>query len=455
MEAQLRRPWIGVATLMVCCIAASTARAQFAQQRSVAHSPNFIVFADTPQLAQEMSQAAEQWRRDLAIHWLGREMPPWSARCPLHVTAAPNLGAGGETRFTLGGGAVGNWMMSVQGSRERILDSVLPHEITHTIFASHFAPMNKHVPRWADEGACTTVEHESEQAKHKVMLQQFLREGRGLTFNRMFSLKDYPRDILPLYAQGHAVVEFLIAQGGPRQFVKFLEAGMASGQWETAIQQTYGYETLGELKVKWNEWLVDGRGSVDQYVANSRAATRGATLAANTGRGIPGPTAGAAPGMLAVAKSAPGQSVAAEGPAVLLVSNDSRSGGAQVGPAVQAAGRVAPPAASQLLAAAHPAASAAPTPGMQSGKGWYKEQLERNTRTIQRPVSEPQPTALTGSAPALTGAPVAAQGHANPAHASANANANANPVTTGHNVARPQPMQSVQTSVIDWGTRYY
>ena len=61
--------------------------------------------------------------------------------------------------------------MHIQGSRERILDSVLPHEITHTIFATHFG---RPLPRWADEGACTTVEHVSEKAKQDNFLIQFL-----------------------------------------------------------------------------------------------------------------------------------------------------------------------------------------------------------------------------------------------------------------------------------------
>ncbi len=155
--------------------------------------------------------------------------------------------------------------MSVQGTPERILDSVLPHEITHTIFASYFAPLNTHVPRWADEGACTTVEHSSEQNKHKALLVECLKTKRGLSFNRMFSLKDYPSDILPLYAQGHSVVEFLLAQGGPRTFVKFLEAGMSTGRWETAIRNAYGYDTLGQLQTQWNQWIVDGRGDVAAY----------------------------------------------------------------------------------------------------------------------------------------------------------------------------------------------
>ncbi len=231
----------------------------------VGNSENFIVMCRDPKLAQTVSKEAERLRRELAMHWLGYELPPWSRRCPIQVTAGARLGAGGETRFALYNGNVGDWQMSVQGTPERILDSVLPHEITHTILASHFAPLNVHVPRWADEGACTTVEHDSEQNKHKAMLVDFMKSGRAMSFNRMFSLKDYPKDILPLYAQGHSVVEFLIAQGGPQLFVKFLHQGMQTQHWERAVRDHYGYNTLGELQGKWNSWIVAGRGDVQQF----------------------------------------------------------------------------------------------------------------------------------------------------------------------------------------------
>lgn len=148
--------------------------------------------------------------------------------------------------------------MSVQGTEERILDSVLPHEITHTIFASHFASLGKYVPRWADEGACTTVEHEDEKSKHRHYLRQFLQTNRGLSFNKMFSLKEYPADILPLYAQGHSAVQFLLDQGGPRKFVQFLEAGLQSEAWETQLRESYSYKSLGEFQTLWNQWLADG-----------------------------------------------------------------------------------------------------------------------------------------------------------------------------------------------------
>jgi len=227
-------------------------------QQAVSHSENFIVFASDPQWASEVAQIAEQQRRDLAVYWLGQELPAWSQRCPLHVQDAENLGAGGETRFALSRGVPGSWMMSVQGTRQRILDSVLPHEITHTIFATHFGRMNKYVPRWADEGASTTVEHEAEKKKHRHFLHQFLKTGRGLAFNEMFRLKEYPQDILPLYAQGHSAVQFLLDQSGPRHFIQFIEMGMQTENWAAALQKFYGYDSIGDFQINWNQWLRDG-----------------------------------------------------------------------------------------------------------------------------------------------------------------------------------------------------
>ena len=108
------------------------------------------------------------------IEWLGKPLPPWGQPCPITVQVGRKLGAGGATSFVFDRGEVFGWQMTIQGSLERILDSVLPHEVTHTIFASHF---RQPLPRWADEGACTTVEHVSERTKQQQMLIQFLQDG--------------------------------------------------------------------------------------------------------------------------------------------------------------------------------------------------------------------------------------------------------------------------------------
>jgi hypothetical protein len=141
-------------------------------------SPNFIVETPDPKLAAQIAQAAEKYRRDLAVEWLGKAMPNWSQPCVMTVQVGPQLGAGGATTFVFDKGEVFGWRMSIQGPVERIFDSVLPHEITHMVFASHF---RRPLPRWADEGGATSVEHQSERSKYRLMLAQFLRRDRKST----------------------------------------------------------------------------------------------------------------------------------------------------------------------------------------------------------------------------------------------------------------------------------
>ncbi|HWB12615.1 MAG TPA: hypothetical protein VG826_25545 [Pirellulales bacterium] len=215
-------------------------------------TPNFVVRASTAEFAKEVGQAAEKYRRELAIEWLGKEMPNWYQPCPITVEDGPRLGAGGATSFVFDHGDVFGWQMTIQGSRERILDSVLPHEVTHTIFASHF---RRPLPRWADEGACSTVEHDSERRKQQRMLIQFLQTRRGIAFNDMFAMTQYPKDILPLYAQGHSLATFLVAQGGKRKFLQYVKQGLATNDWTTATQAQYQFASLGRLQTAWLDWV--------------------------------------------------------------------------------------------------------------------------------------------------------------------------------------------------------
>jgi hypothetical protein len=216
---------------------------------------NFVVNAPTDAFARTVAEMAEQYRRDLAVEWLGRELPRWPQPCPIRVRPGRNLGAGGATSFAFHNGQPFGWDMSIQGTPQRILDSVLPHEITHTIFATHFG---RPLPRWADEGACTTVEHVSERQRQHDLLLHFLTHGRGIAFRQMFAMREYPSDILPLYAQGYSLARYLIAQGGRRKFVQYVADGMNSGNWTEATRQHYGFQGLDELQVTWNDWVRQG-----------------------------------------------------------------------------------------------------------------------------------------------------------------------------------------------------
>lgn len=228
---------------------------------------NFVVMAPTPQLAEKIGRQAEQYRHTLAIAWTGKPMPDWSQPCPITAKVSPKLGAGGETSFVFDRNEVYGWKMVIQGTEERVLDSVLPHEVTHTIFASYY---RQPMPRWADEGACTTVEHESERSKQHKLLEEFLRTERGIPFSQMFAMKQYPQDILPLYAQGYSLARYLIQQGGRHKFIAFLGQGMRNEQWAVAVRESYGFKSLGELQNSWLKWVGSGSPTLASAGEDSR-----------------------------------------------------------------------------------------------------------------------------------------------------------------------------------------
>ncbi|MBX9791357.1 MAG: hypothetical protein K2Y37_20750 [Pirellulales bacterium] len=240
-------------------------------------TPNFVVRAPSEDFARHVGEAAETYRRELAVRWIGKELPRWASPCPITLQVGPHLGAGGATSFVFDHGEVFNWQMQIQGTPERIVDSVLPHEITHTIFASHF---RRPLPRWADEGACTTVEHNSERGKMSRMLIDFLQTGRGIAFNELFVMRDYPSDVMPLYSQGYSLCRFLIEQGGPRKFVEFLGAGMNGDRWTEAVKSHYGFASLGQLQAAWLDWVRQGSPALEN---NSTPAEPDMILASATG----------------------------------------------------------------------------------------------------------------------------------------------------------------------------
>ncbi|MBL9122006.1 MAG: hypothetical protein JNG90_00105 [Planctomycetaceae bacterium] len=326
-------------------------------------TPNFVVTAPTPEFAKQVGDEAERFRRELAVLWLGQALPKWAQPCPITLQVGPTLGAGGATSFVFDHGEVFNWQMSIQGSEERILDSVLPHEVTHTIFASYF---RQPLPRWADEGACTTVEHESERAKQRQMLISFLKEDRGIAFSRMFAMKEYPPDVMPLYAQGFSLCRFLIDQRDRRTFIRFLSEGLQTNAWNAALQNHYGFNDIAQLQGTWLEWVKAGS------PLNRRTPEQGgdATLLASS--------------------SAPAANAPAPSPA-----RPSAYAAAEPGPAADAqqlaaaappAGALVPirkPQASELLAAAEP------RPEPQVDLSPVVPAVERSVQPVQ--LTRPQP----------------------------------------------------------------
>lgn len=227
---------------------------------AIQRTPNFVVQAPTVEIARVVATSAERYRVALAQEWLGKELPRWSQPCTITVRVG-QIGAGGATTFSFDRGEVYGWKMQVQGTLERILDSVLPHEISHTIFACHF---RRPLPRWADEGAATLVEHESERRRQHLLLNEVMRGGRPIPLRRLLSMTEYPREmrsVLTLYAQGYSLADFFVQRRGKTQYLRFLADAHKIG-WDAALRQGYDIKTVEALESTWSSWVMAGSPSL-------------------------------------------------------------------------------------------------------------------------------------------------------------------------------------------------
>jgi hypothetical protein len=212
-------------------------------------SANFAVEAPTRDIAERVAGRAEECRAAIAMEWLGHELPTWSTPCPLRVRLTPGE-AGGLTSFGFHQGRVTDQRMTVEGRLERILASALPHEVTHTIFASYFGgPM----PRWADEGASLLSEDQRERQRHDQIAIDLLGRRGELPLARLFQIEDYPKDLMSFYGQGYSISRFLIEMGGRPRFLRFVRDGLKEG-WDSATRAHYELSNVRELDRAWRSW---------------------------------------------------------------------------------------------------------------------------------------------------------------------------------------------------------
>ena len=271
---------------LVClALAAVFTAPAFAKERFT--TENFVVSAPTKELAKTFGEYAEVYRKEKALDWLGYEMPKWPARCPLDVQITMN-GTGGATTFSFtssgGRSSVSSQEMKIFGETNQLLHSVLPHEITHTVFAQHFGQA---VPRWADEGGSVLSENDEERYSHDVRCRELLNRGKGIPLQVLFAMNDYPPDMITLYAQGYSVCQFLIDRDGKKKFLEFIRVGMKSGNrnWNEAVQ-LYGFNTPDDLQVEWLAKLKETMPQKGSAIARNqpKSTTRPATaLVSNRG----------------------------------------------------------------------------------------------------------------------------------------------------------------------------
>ena len=217
-------------------------------------TPNFQITAPDASVAELIGKWAEHHRRKKAEQWLGREMPAWSDPCRLSVDVTMDQHHG-RTEFTFMHGQVAGMNMSISGSLDRLVNSVLPHEVAHTVFAQHCGCP---VPRWADEGAAILSESAEEHERHVQMVRQMFEQRKLFRLRLLLPMMEYPAGtdaVMTLYCQGFAVSDYLVKHRDNLTFLSFVVEGQRTKDWDRALQSSYGFRSVEELEESWFRYM--------------------------------------------------------------------------------------------------------------------------------------------------------------------------------------------------------
>jgi hypothetical protein len=132
------------------------------------------------------------------------------------------------------------------------LDEVFRHELTHLALAD--AVMQKHVPRWFNEGLAIYESNENPYDRAKTLWDATL-SGTVLPLadiDKSFPAENYEVSIA--YAESADFVRFLMRKSDHERFLRMIERVRDGQAFDRAVADAYGSD-LRKLEFQWKEEL--------------------------------------------------------------------------------------------------------------------------------------------------------------------------------------------------------
>ncbi|CAN5916235.1 hypothetical protein BH23PLA1_BH23PLA1_16540 [soil metagenome] len=267
---------------------APSSGAQAVGNWQVRTTPNFRILHADAALAERIAEAAEAAREVISRRWTGSSPAgPWAPRCDIYLypdartfsdrTGQPADSPGFST-MGLNNGRVIARRVNLRADAPKLVEAVLPHEITHVVLADLFPTTQ--IPRWADEGIAVLSEPVSEQQARAADLVEPLAEGQLFRVQTLMT-SDYPdgRYWDLFYAQSVSLTRFLVEQGDAGRFIAFLQGAQRQG-FESELRRVYAIDGFEDLQTRWLAYArrqaeSPGAGdSVPARIASEESATR-------------------------------------------------------------------------------------------------------------------------------------------------------------------------------------
>jgi hypothetical protein len=246
-------PLIRLAAILAALLPATVHAYGYAfSENFIVSTPDSVSRTTDQELAKQVLHRAEAFRREIALQWLGAELPKGAGQTSISVV----LSASEDSGLTWAKDRPDRTLHSVylRTSTENAVACTLHHEIVHVVLAT-FAPYPNRLPSWLEEGIASRYDDDTRRAAREQMRRTWVRSGQ---IPRLAELLENP-DILSVdesaYASATSLVSFLLTKGNERTLLRFAADGQRYG-WEAALRAHYRINGHAELQTQWQAWLV-------------------------------------------------------------------------------------------------------------------------------------------------------------------------------------------------------
>jgi hypothetical protein len=197
----------------------------------------------------------------LSTYWFATA-EPLNQRCDivLHPTDdSYSRAVGARASQTTGSVLIGDnnrkpfFRIDVRASRSDWDTAILPHELTHVLFAQRFS--GHKLPAWINEGTALLADPPSKQALHLRDCRRAVSDGTALNLSKLLTLTDYPdrREWPAFYGQSLSLVKCLVERESSQAFVEFVDTSL-NQDCATGLREVYGIQTIDQLQQIWSQY---------------------------------------------------------------------------------------------------------------------------------------------------------------------------------------------------------
>ncbi|HYF49588.1 MAG TPA: tetratricopeptide repeat protein [Planctomycetota bacterium] len=225
---------------------------------------NFEIYHYNITLARQVLEAAEYHRTRIQTELKLPQL--WKGRAKIYIhrtqaeytarTAQPEW-TGGYSKFNIENGSLADPQVHSWQRSPRLLKSVLPHEITHLCVASNVQDFQA-LPRCLHEGFAVLMEPQFRKDYFMNFLRIRLRSQDFIPLQDLLSSRDYPKDPEFFYAEGYAILEYLVSLKGLPAASGLMKAANAA-QVQAEILKLSGARSIEALEDDWRKWILGGK----------------------------------------------------------------------------------------------------------------------------------------------------------------------------------------------------